>query len=223
MFEQLRGPVQDLSRHARIRRSGDKVQGVFVLLRGWAFSSVELPNGQRQILKVHLPGDILGAPSIVLPRAMETLSAATPVTVAPVPLSAFGVLQAEAPRLMASLFLSSQQERVMLSDRLAAVGRTPAAQRFAALLLQLHDRLAGPATGTVSLHVPLTQEDFADLLGITSVHVNRILRQLLSAGLIVRRQYDYTFDPERLREFSGMPRREWIRNPAWLHPAPGQA
>lgn len=219
IFERLRGPAIDLPRHARIRRSGDKVQGVFLLLRGWAFSSLELSGGQRQILKVHLPGDMLGSPSMVLPRAMETLSAATPVTVAPMPLTAFDVLLEEAPRLMASMFLSSQQERVLLSDRLAAVGRTSAAQRFAALLLQLHDRIAGPTTlGPVSIHLPLTQEDFADLLGITAVHVNRILRQLAEAELIVRRQYDYEFDAERLRDFSGLPRREWIRNPSWFCP-----
>lgn len=220
LLERLRGPAARFARHAEIRRAGDKVKGVFLLLEGWVLSSAEMPGGQRQVLKVHMPGDMLGSPSMVLPLAMETLTAVTLATIVPVPLSAFGVLLGQAPRLLAALFLSAQQERVLLSDRLAAVGRATAAQRFAALLVQLYDRLnRGPVDpGPVSLHLPLTQQDLADLLGITVVHVNRVLKSLVAEGLIARDRNDYRFDVARLRNFSGIPRREWIRNPSWFRP-----
>jgi len=92
LLERLRGPAARFARHAEIRRAGDKVQGVFLLLDGWVLSSAEMPGGQRQVLKVHMPGDMLGSPSMVLLQAMETLTAVTPVTIVPVPLSAFGRL-----------------------------------------------------------------------------------------------------------------------------------
>lgn len=62
------GGKRVLKRHHIIRREGDPVAGVFFLLKGWVGSSVMLRDGRRQIVKVHLPGDMLGFPACPLRR-----------------------------------------------------------------------------------------------------------------------------------------------------------
>lgn len=65
-----------------IRSEGDIASGFYLHTRGWVASSVSLPNGARLVQKVHLPGDILGASSMVLPRAADTLTAITEASAA---------------------------------------------------------------------------------------------------------------------------------------------
>ena len=79
-----------IARHQPIRREGDPVNGVFFLLAGWAASSVILRDGQRQVIKVHVPGDMLGFPSLVLSSAGETLEAITDASVCPISNAAIG-------------------------------------------------------------------------------------------------------------------------------------
>jgi CRP/FNR family transcriptional regulator, anaerobic regulatory protein len=218
---QAQGKERQVGRGGVIRSQGDPVREVFLLSQGWALGCVDLRDGKRQIVKIHLPGDMLGSPSMALTHAAETLLALTPVTVTSVPLSALGRIFTAAPRLAAALFLSVQQERIFLIDRLTAVGRLPAAARLAALIVHLHDRLA--LTGEVSetaIDWPLTQEQIGDVLGLTPVHINRTLGELERMGLVGRAGPQLELPSlERLRDFAKMPERQWVRNPDWF-PAP---
>ncbi len=211
-------PPVTLPRHAVLRREGEVPRHVYLLIDGWVSSSVLLPGGERQIVKFHLSGDVLGSPSMCLAQAADTLTALTPVTISRVPLASFGGLFAASPRFAAAMFLSVQRERVALMDRLAAVGRTAAIARVAALLLDLEERLravrAGPE-GTFDL--PLTQEQIGDHVGLTAVHVNRVFRQMVEGGLIAReRQRIVLLDPARLRLMSARQQRVLARDTDWL-------
>lgn len=210
-------PVE-LPRHAMLRREGEVPRHVYLLLAGWVASSVLLPGGERQIVKFHLPGDLLGGPSMCLAQAADTLTALTPVTVSRVPLPVFGALFASSPRFAAAMFLSAQRERVALMDRLAAVGRTAAIARVAALLLDLDERLAaaGLAKGK-GFDLPVTQEHIGDHVGLTAVHVNRVFRQMVDSGLIARdRQRIVLLDPVRLKGMSARQQRVMARDNSWL-------
>lgn len=214
----LHGPVMRVERGQVIRRSGESVHEVFFLIDGWVISSLDLPEGERQIVKVHLPGDMLGSPSMTLEAAAETLTAITPVVVSRVSLSAIGRLFTTAPRLAAALFMSVQQERVILMDRIASLGRSTASQRLAAFLLHMYDRMRvrDPAQG-LTLSMPLTQENIGDITGLTAVHVNRTLRQFDEDGLVLCRRQSFTIlDLPKLRKLSALPERQWARRPAWL-------
>lgn len=92
------------------------------------------------------------------------------------------------PRLAGYFLAMSQLERLALTDRLAALGRTSAKARIAALLLELRDRMQ-VADKTIGdrFALTLTQEELGDATGLTAVHVNRMLRQLEEDGLISRR------------------------------------
>lgn len=214
----MAGPVQQVARHRTIRREGDPVQSVYMLLEGWAISSIALADGRRQIVKVHLPGDILGSPSVTLAAAAETLTALTQVRIRSVSLAAFGTIFKRLPHLAALLFLSAQQERVILMDRLCSVGRTSAESRLAALILHLRDRLAllHPDIGSRFEH-PLTQEQLGDIVGLTSVHVNRVFRVLEDKRLIRRDGHAVELlDIPALRRLSGVPVRNLTQDLSWL-------
>ncbi len=180
---------RSVKRHHIIRREGDQVAGVFFLLKGWVGSSVMLRDGRRQIVKVHLPGDMLGFPSLSLVHAGETLEALTDAIICPIPNAAIGKLLMENPRLATGLFLSTQKERVALMQKLSWLGATSALERMVAFLLDLYDRanLSGLAKEN-RFEVPLTQQQLGELLGLTAVHVNRTLKRLDSSGLLERRK-----------------------------------
>lgn len=176
-----------VARNQPIRREGDPVAGVFFLMDGWVGSSILLHGGRRQIAKIHLPGDMLGFPSLALSTAGETLEAITDVLVCSIPNTALGKMFEQNPRLATALFLSTQKERVALMQELCWVGSTSALGRLAAFLLDLHDRLkAAGMTTDGSFPFPLTQQHIGDLLGLTAVHVNRTLRRLDDTGFVER-------------------------------------
>ena len=83
----------------------------------------------------------------------------------------------------------------MLMERLASIGRTSAASRIAALILELRTRLRrnDPTIENV-VPVPLTQEDIGDMTGLTPVYVNRTLRQLRTSGIATWRRGVITID-----------------------------
>lgn len=206
------------SRNQRIRTQGDRMTCVYLLVDGWVASSIDLANGHRQIVKIHLPGDLMGMPSVTLARAAETLTPLTLSVVRPVPLSAIGAILLNRPRLTAALFLSSQQERIVLMDRITSLGRTNSAQRLATFLLHIYERLRllEPGLGA-TFAMPVTQEQIADVIGLTPIHVNRVFRRLETGGLIIRQGRDITLtDADALRAMSGMPERRWLRQPEWL-------
>jgi CRP/FNR family transcriptional regulator, anaerobic regulatory protein len=218
IMDDLYGAPFELERGRVLRRVGDEVQEVYLLLDGWVISAVGTSAGGRQIVKVHLPGDMLGSPSMVLKKAAETLTAITTATVARVSLKKFGDLFVEAPRLAAAMFMSVQQERVLLMDRITSVGRTRAAQRVSALLIHIYDRLRVLQPDQASRFLlPLTQEQMGDALGLTTVHINRTFRELIAGGLVQRYGQDIElFDVPRLRRMASLPEREWQRYPEWL-------
>jgi CRP-like cAMP-binding protein len=126
------------------------------------------------------------------------------------------------PRLALSMFLVSQQERVLLMERLASLGQTKAVQRLAAFLLHIHDRLQQMnPTLEQSFELPLTQADLAEIVGLTFVHVNRSLRELDRSGLIQRTGKRVALlDLEGLHQLAGLPNHQFVRDPDWLSGEP---
>ncbi|HUD90995.1 Crp/Fnr family transcriptional regulator [Sphingobium sp.] len=204
-------------RRSTLRHEGAAVQHIYLLTEGWVASSMTLKDGARQFFKVHIPGDVLGAPSLANISAVETLTAITDCTVKCVPLSRLADIFAEHPRLGMSLFLSANKERVALMDMLAAVGRMSAVGRLARFLIDLHDRLlhAGQ-TEAGWLPIPMTQEMIADLLGLTAVHVNRMLHELEGRSLLRRHGRDFILDLAGLRALDMIALRTYVQEPLWL-------
>jgi CRP/FNR family transcriptional regulator len=170
-----------------IRREGDPVGHVYFLIGGWVSSSLLMSDGRRQIVKIHLPGDMLGFPSLALEKAGETLDALTDIEFCAIPAVEIGQLFEQYPAVAAGLFLSAQKERVALMQELSWVGSSSSLGRLAAFLLDLYHRLdaAGMVTNQ-GFDWPLTQTHLGELLGMTAIHTNRMFRQLDKTGYIAR-------------------------------------
>lgn len=210
-------------RQSIIRREGQPVDAIYLLIEGWATSAIRLPKGQRQIVKVHISGDMMSTPSMVLETAADTLTAVTDCRVASLSFPRLRELLVSYPRLGSLLFMSVQIERLALMDIVATLGKSSARERMVRLLLDLHDRLT--KIGTVEdgrFDLPLTQELLGDVLGLTSVHVNRTMRLLEREGLIARYGQRVVLpDLEQLRRISPVPPRKIRFDPVWM-PAPDE-
>lgn len=205
-------------RNEIIRHEQDPVDGVFLLTEGWVLTTASLAEGDRQVLKIHLPGDVMGAPSLALDRSAETITAVTDVMVSKVPARKLSEIFAELPRLAMLFFLTAQEERVILMDRLTSLGRRSAKQALCALLIHLHDRISAPdEAGVRSFELPLNQGQIADVLGIHLVHVNRMFRALEDEGLVLRSGKRISLLlVDEIRRITGLPERHLARNIAWL-------
>ena len=186
-LETLEQRERPLKRGAVLLRERDRTGELYIVRQGMLMSYVLLQDGSRQILRFHFPGDMLAGAALIYRRSPEHIAALSDSVVASFDRQALAALLAAHPRLAALLMALGQIERAALTDRLAALGRTSARARVAALLLEIRNRLrtTDPSIGA-SFPLRLTQEEIGDATGLTAVHVNRMLRQLDREGLIDR-------------------------------------
>ena len=185
-------------RGATVQRENDRAGELFVLRRGVMMSSMLLDDGSRQILRFLFPGDMMGLSSLAYREAPETLTALNDCTICPFERAVLSDVMVAHPRLAALMMVYGQIERTALTDRLAALGRTSAKARVAAVLIEMRNRLRMlDKSITDSFMLGLTQEEIGDATGLTAVHVNRMLRQLEEEGLIARDNGRMSFPDER--------------------------
>lgn len=194
--------LEERQRHVRrgavLQRENEAANELFILRQGLMMSYVLLDDGSRQILRFLYPGDVLGLAATMYRDAPESLAALSDSVVCPFDRAMLSDVIAVHPRLAALFLVYAQIERVSLTDRLAALGRTSAKARVAALLLELRNRLrVGDRAISNSFALGLTQEEIGDATGLTAVHVNRMLRQLEEDGLITREAGRVTIRDER--------------------------
>lgn len=156
---------------------GREIERPLLLVRGWAARTRCLEDGRRQIINFIVPGDLIGFTGLENALAPSTVTALTDAVACVAP----------DPALCASLANAYAISRAMdeshLLGQITRLGRLNAHERIQDLLLELLERLelAGlAANGRYS--IPLTQEALADALGLTPVHVNRMLQQARQAG-----------------------------------------
>jgi CRP-like cAMP-binding protein len=177
-----------------------------IIVEGWACRQRVLPDGRRQIFSFLTPGDGIGLRREARPLALAGAVALTRVTV--VHAAALRAAAIESPDRWRGLALALRraelEDESRLLDHITRLGRQSAYERVAHLLLELHRRvsIAGLARGR-SFPMPLTQETLADALGLSIVHVNRVLQQLRRERLIEMRGGRATFlQPELLAEIA---------------------
>ena len=220
-LDRLEARERALRRGAILLRESDPMGEVFILKRGALMSYVVLEDGSRQILRFLFPGDMVAVSALVYRRSPETIVALADSVVCPFERGAMAELVCDHPRLAGLMIALNQMERVALTDRLAALGRTSAKARVAAILIEIRNRMRQfdpTVDGTFTLG--LTQEEIGDATGLTAVHVNRMLRQLEVDGLIMREAGRIRFlnEPSLLRTANYVDRFDGL-DLGWL-PAP---
>lgn len=174
-------------RAQEIYQGGDKNCDLHVVKYGWLFSYTDLPDGRRQIVRIHHPGDIIGFPDLALKHITSTLRSVEQVCLCPFPKSAMDVILQESPRLSALLLSIALRDQVVLIDLLRAMGRMSARERVSYMLLDLIARLRiTNRSMTDTIRLPLNQSQIADYLGLTNVYVSKTFIQMEEDGLIKR-------------------------------------
>lgn len=156
-----------------------------VILDGWTYCYQILTDGRRQILSFHVPGDLPDLQSLHLPSPDFGMATVTRSIVAFVPHSDLRKLSDRysdiAQAFWREIIVTATTHRAWI----VSLGRRDARQKLAHLICELYLRLeAVGLTDGRSMPMPLRQTDFADALGLTSVHVNRTLRSLRGQGLV---------------------------------------
>lgn len=148
-----------------------------LLLNGWAARVRLLPDGRRQILALLLPGDLIGHCYQPAPLAASSVVALTDLEMCPAP------AVEDSPSLRNAYAVSHALDEAYLLAQITRLGRMSAYERLADLFLELLERLslAGMTHGN-GFHHPLTQELVADVTGLTSVHVNRVVKTMRQNG-----------------------------------------
>jgi CRP-like cAMP-binding protein len=166
---------------------GDRPQNACLLLSGFACRHKSAGNGGRQILSIHMKGDILDLQNSLLGIADHNVQMLTAGEVAMIPVHAIEELAALNPRIGMAMWYETLVEGSIFREWMLNVSRRDARTRIAHLLCELGLRLEVVELGdTTSYELPITQEQLADAVALTPVHVNRTLMRLEADGLITR-------------------------------------
>lgn len=172
---------------------------------GWAYSFTLLADGRRQVIGFHLPGDLIGlwgpAPDDGMRRTVAT---ASDCVVCDLDRAVLNRILASDTQLAEALRWAARIDAAIVEQHLVSIGRRSAEARLAHLLLELGARLAAVGLAAADgYRCPLTQELIADALGLTNVHVNRLLRRLRDQRLLTFvRGFVAILDKPRLMELA---------------------
>jgi CRP-like cAMP-binding protein len=187
--------LRKLTAGAHIIRDGDPAENCCLLLSGFAYRYRITGEGGRQIISFHVAAEFLDLQNSFLGIADHSVQMLTDAEVALVPSSAMQELAMTRPALGRALWIDTLIDASIFREWVVNVGRRDSRARIAHLLCEFSLRLE--AAGLASNHryeLPMTQEQLADAVGLTSVHVNRVLKQLGEEGLISRDRRSITIE-----------------------------
>ena len=204
--------VVALKRRRRAVAAGTEVvserqteHGVYLLEEGWACAYKMLPEGTRQIIDFALPGDFMGLRSVLLRTSDHSFAAVTDMVVWEIQPGDMVEACRDLPRLGAAVLWAASRSEAMVVEHLVSLGRRDARERTAHLLIELGLRLELVGLDSaVDYRCPLSQYDLADALGLSAIHINRVLRTLREDRLATFRHGRVEIhDPAALRALAG--------------------
>lgn len=166
-------------------REGKSVSKCAILTQGFAVRQKLTSQGDRQIVSLHGPGDVLNFQNAFLEFSDYDLRSVEECSVSFFDASAIRSLAAERPAVAHSLLVGAFIEASTAREWMLNLGRRSARTRLAHFLCEYLDRISlqrHPADGKYELR--LTQEQIGDATGMTAVHVNRMLKALQTDNLI---------------------------------------
>ncbi|MBR9764341.1 MAG: Crp/Fnr family transcriptional regulator [Rhodobacteraceae bacterium] len=183
-------------------QQGDDPEHVHLVLSGMVCRYKLMPDGRRAIVALMLPGDICDLHVAILGRMDHNLGTLTDCSVVRIPRATIEELLENHPRIRRALFWSTLVDEAILREWLVNMGRRRADKQMAHLFCEVHARLCAVNHMQDAL-LPLTQEELADILGVSTVHAQRVLSQLRAQGLVTVQDSRVAVpDVERLRDFA---------------------
>ncbi|PSJ37680.1 Crp/Fnr family transcriptional regulator [Allosphingosinicella deserti] len=179
--------VRQLEHGQYIVREGDVPTHSCLVVSGFAIRHKIMGDGARQIVNVHVAGDMVDLQNSLLKVADHNVQTLTAMEAAFIPRAAILDIAFSRPAVGKALWLETLVEGSIAREWIANVGRRNSLTRVAHLLCEFAYRLDAVGIGKqCNYELPMTQEQIADTVGLTPVHVNRTLKSLDAAGLTTR-------------------------------------
>lgn len=177
--------VRKVRADVTIVRHGEELKESLLLLDGWMARTKDMADGRQQISELQFCGDFVDIHGFTLKRLDHNVTSLTPCRVAVVPHKNFKNLLERFPHLTRIYWMMTNIDAAIHREWTVSLGRRSALSRMAHLFCEIHERLriVGQTNGN-SFDFPLTQQELAECLGLTSVHINRTLQELRKRELI---------------------------------------
>jgi len=211
LLDDVIGTSRIVGPHLDLAQEGDAPRDVHLILQGFACRYKILPKGRRHIVAYLVPGDFCDLHVFILKEMDHSIGTLSPCTVVDIPRSRILKLT-ERPRILRALWWAALVDEATLREWLVNIGARDGLHRVAHLLCELLLRLqlVGLANGN-TFELPLTQAELGETMGLSTVHMNRVIRELRAKELITfKAQQLVILDVARLKKFSGF-------NPNYLH------
>lgn len=186
-------------------REGDRAGPVFVILDGWAHRYKILPSGTRQVLAFLMPGDSCDHHVGLLAEMDHCIQTITPALVATISREEMDAIMDGRPEVAKALYLAQLIDEGTMRAWITSMGRRTSIERVAHLMCELYLRARNIGLSTEPrLALPLSQLLLADALGMTPVHLNRVLKELrLTGAMTLARGSLLIEDPGKLVRIAG--------------------
>jgi len=204
-LERLTARPKAITARKDLIREGDPPGPVFVMLEGWAYRYKVLPSGTRQITAFLMPGDACDLHTEMLAEMDHSIQTVTAASVATISRSDMNELMGSYPRIATAMYIAQLVDEGTLRAWIVSLGRRSSVERVAHLILELFLRAVRiRLSDWTRMELPLPQVVLADALGMTPVHINRILQELRRSGAIeLSRGVLRIIDPAALTHISG--------------------
>lgn len=191
--------------HSYMVREGERPATCKLIVEGLAYRHKVTVEGARQIVSLHIAGDFIDLESSLVPRADHNVQVLSTCTVAQAPRDAVLELIHQNGTVAHAMWVDTLIDASVYREWVVNVGRRDARQAMCHFLCEFGSRLE--AAGLAPAHgyeLPMTQEQLADTLGVTPVHVNRVLRELDHEGVVIRhKRFIEVPDWEKLSKIGG--------------------
>lgn len=178
--------TREVERGDEIAADGCHPNHSTVIIKGIACRCKLFEDGRRQILSLQYPGDITDLYSYVMKRLDHGVAALTPATIGKIPHETIAALCVQYPNLAYALWRDSLVDMSKLHATLMSLGTRSSKERLAHFLAEQYVRML--AVGLIHEGEPMdfgiTQQDLADAIGLSLVHVNKTLAKLKDEGLV---------------------------------------
>ena len=175
------------ARNLLVRR-GQEPRFAVILCLGHAIRYNQLSDGRRQILSVHRAGDVLIGPELMGSPLRYALSSMTDVRVALVPMRTLQDRMGASPQLAIAFLAMAGEHHTHLAELVTDIGRRTAFERISHFFINMIEWTGSTVSdNTCIMRIPHRQEDIADLLGLTTTHVNRVISAMRKQKLISMR------------------------------------
>lgn len=164
---------------------GERLDHACLVVDGLVGRFEQTMKGDRQFTALHIEGDMADLHSVVLPKTSWGLHALTASSIAKIPHRALVAAANRHPALARAFWRDCAVDASIIATWSVGLGRRNAEARIAHLLCELKCR--EEAVGRFlndGFGLPMTQVQLADVLGLTAVHINRMIGSLRTASLI---------------------------------------